>query len=79
MKYFGGSLLNVLLNSTVEIFSLIFIPGYFAMLRFDLDFCPSWTRNSMSRSLFADSNLLQDFEPQVFNLKGPENDRSSID
>ncbi|KAM3185073.1 hypothetical protein ACTXT7_007111 [Hymenolepis weldensis] len=32
----------------------------------------------MSRSLIADLNLLQDREPLVFNLKGPENDPSSL-
>ncbi|VDL19686.1 unnamed protein product [Hymenolepis diminuta] len=33
----------------------------------------------MSRSLVADSNLLEDYQSGVFNLKGPENDLSSID
>ncbi|KAM3171605.1 hypothetical protein ACTXT7_016291, partial [Hymenolepis weldensis] len=30
------------------------------MLRFESDFCPTWTRNPISRSHVADSNLLQD-------------------
>lgn len=39
------------------------------MLKFDSDFLPSWTRNTMSRILVVDSNLLQDRKPRVFSLK----------
>ncbi|KAM3173735.1 hypothetical protein ACTXT7_011977 [Hymenolepis weldensis] len=31
------------------------------------------------RNFFTDSSLSRDCEPRVFNIKGPENDRSSID
>ncbi|VUZ43341.1 unnamed protein product [Hymenolepis diminuta] len=40
-------------HSSILIFYLL------AMLRFDPDFCSSRTGNPMSRSLVADSNLLQ--------------------
>ncbi|VDL52760.1 unnamed protein product [Hymenolepis diminuta] len=35
-----------------------FVSDLLAMLRFDSDFCPFWTRNPMSKCLVADSNLL---------------------
>ncbi|KAM3178662.1 hypothetical protein ACTXT7_002079 [Hymenolepis weldensis] len=45
-------------NSDVS-FSFL-VSDRLAMLRFDSDFCSSWTRNLMSRSLMADLTLLQD-------------------
>ncbi|VDL20592.1 unnamed protein product [Hymenolepis diminuta] len=39
------------------------VPELLSMLRFASDFCPTYTLKSMSKSLIADSDLLQDREP----------------
>ncbi|VDL21268.1 unnamed protein product [Hymenolepis diminuta] len=63
-------------NSDVSFSLMVF--SLLAILEFNSDFCRSQTRNPMSKNLVADPNLLPDRKPRVFNLKGPENDLSSI-